>query len=170
MHAELIALRLVHVVGGVLWVGFAAYNTFFVIPTLTELGPAGGPVMAGLQKRKMLVVLPALAIITILAGLRLMMVVSANNGPGYFQSRMGQTFGAGAVLAIIATVLGFGIVRPSMDKVGKLGAERAGASPDRQKAIDAEMGRLRARAQWSGNLSTWLLLATAVAMAVARYI
>lgn len=41
-----IVLRLVHVVGGVLWVGFAVFGAFYLVPSIAETGPEGGKVMA----------------------------------------------------------------------------------------------------------------------------
>jgi hypothetical protein len=50
MAAEVLVLRLVHILGGIAWVGFAAFNTYFLIPSLGEAGPAAGPVMGGGHK------------------------------------------------------------------------------------------------------------------------
>ena len=54
--------------------------------------------------------------------------------------------------------------------VGALLAMRPGATPEAQRTIDAEVAALRARASWSGQASTAALIASAAAMAVARYL
>src|SRR5688500_5509174 len=70
MNAELIVLRLIHIVGGVFWVGSALFTAFFLMPTLMQAGPsAAGPVMGGLQQRKLMVWLPVVAVLVMLSGL-----------------------------------------------------------------------------------------------------
>ena len=51
MELLLLVLRLVHVVGGILWVGFAVFVPFYLAPAIAEVGPDGGKVMAALQRR-----------------------------------------------------------------------------------------------------------------------
>lgn len=170
MNAELIVLRLVHVVGGMLWVGFAAYNTFFLLPSMAEAGPAGGPVIAGLQKRKLFVILPILALLVILAGFRLMMIAGQGSNGAWFHSRSGMVFSAGALIAIVVFVFGVTVVRPTMNKVMALSAERAKASPDRQATLDGEIAKLRRRAEIASKASTHALLLTSVTMAIGRYV
>lgn len=43
-----IALRLVHIVLGALWVGMMAFTVFFLTPAIRDAGPEGGKVMAAL--------------------------------------------------------------------------------------------------------------------------
>lgn len=170
MNAELLVLRLVHVLGGIAWVGFAAFNTYFLIPSLGEAGPAAGPVMAGLQKRNLFMVLPILALLTILAGLRLLMITSTGFSGAYFATRPGAAYLAGAVAGIAGFLIALLRTRPAMVRAGALLATRPSAAPDAQRAIDAEVGRLRASASSSGQVSTLLLIASAASMAVARYL
>ena len=67
MAAEMLVLRVVHVLGGVFWVGAMMYNAFFLMPALSQAGPAAGPVMAGMQQRKLFMWLPIVAVATMLA-------------------------------------------------------------------------------------------------------
>ena len=48
---EIIVLRLVHIVGSILWVGAAVFNMVFLAPTLRRVGPSAGPVMVALRRR-----------------------------------------------------------------------------------------------------------------------
>lgn len=170
MHAEIIFLRLLHVVGGMLWVGFAAYNTFFLIPAFADAGPAAAPVFGGLQKRKLFVFLPIIATLTILSGVRLLMIASEGFSAAFFQTRMGLTFTGGGAIGIVGFVIGLLLTRPSMDKAGALMAKRGTASPEEQREIDAKVAKLRALGATSGLWSTALILIAGVAMAVARYL
>src|SRR5690606_39679892 len=78
MAGELLVLRLLHVMGAIIWVGGMSFSTFFVMPAVAQTGPAAGPVMAGFQRRKVFIWMPLTAIVTILSGFRLLMIVSSN--------------------------------------------------------------------------------------------
>ena len=82
----------------------------------------------------------------------------------------GMTFGTGAVLAIIAALIGVFGNTPTAKRLSALGAsiQSGGRSPTAEQA--ASMAMLQARlARLSYAAGTLLLLATA-AMAVARYV
>src|SRR5215212_6125823 len=109
MHAEVIVLRLVHILSGIMWVGTAAFTTFFLFPAMTSAGPAAGPVMTGLRDRKLLVAIPAFAGLTMLSGLRLLWIVSGGSFAAYAASPVGRGFTFGAVSAILGFVIGMAI-------------------------------------------------------------
>ncbi len=73
MNWLMIVLRLIHVGGGAMWVGMMAFMTFYLTPALAEAGPDGAKVMAALQKQRIMVVMPIIALLTIGSGLWLMM-------------------------------------------------------------------------------------------------
>ncbi|SRR5258705_6910282 len=156
MNWLMIVLRLIHVGGGALWVGMMAFVTFFLTPALNEVGPDAGKVMQALQKQKIMIVMPAIALLTIISGAWMMMRLYA--GPSDFAaSRMGMAINLGAAAAILAFLLGVVFMRPLM--------MRAMTATD-----PAEAQRLRAR---GAMLSQWvarMLLFALAAMAVARYL
>ena len=170
MMAEMLVLRLVHVLGGVFWVGAMMYNAFFLMPTIAQAGPAAaGPIIAGFQQRKLFVWLPIVAILTMLAGVRLMMIQSANFSSAYFGTPMGRTYLAGGAMAIIAFAIGFAVNRPAMTRMSELGAAMASANDSAKAAMQGEMAMLRKRSGVGTVVVTWLLIGAAAAMAVARY-
>ena len=61
MDPLVIVLRLIHVVAGALWVGMVTFATYFLQPALQESGPEGGKVMAAVQRRGLMTVMPILA-------------------------------------------------------------------------------------------------------------
>ena len=168
MQAELIVLRIVHVLSGIIWVGTAVFMGFFLGPALSTMGPAAGQVMGGLQKRKFMIVLPTVAVLALLSGFRLMMIVSGNFGPGYFQTSSGRTFAGAGVLATIAFLVGIVINRPTMVKMGQLQQSMA-SDPVSKDAIAAEIKKLQNRMMFAGSVVTLLLIVAAVGMAIARY-
>jgi uncharacterized membrane protein len=169
--AELVVLRLVHVMGGIFWVGAMMYNTFFLMPAMTSAGPqASGAVSKGLMARHLFTVMPAVAILTMLSGLRLMQITSHGFTATWFQSRSGSTFAIGGLAAILGFVGGLLLARPTMMKMGATMAERAAAPADRHAALDSQIAALRSRGAIVNGVVSFLLLAAAAAMAVARYL
>ena len=153
----MLVLRLIHVGGGALWVGMMAFMTFYLTPALAEAGPAeSGKVMAALQKQRIMVIMPLIALLTIASGLWLMM--RTYGGPGALAAtRMGMALNVGAAAAIVAFLIGIIFMRPLV--------MRAMTATD-----PAEAQRLRARGATLGRWVARLLMLALGAMAVARYL
>lgn len=166
---EVIILRLIHVLGGIMWVGGGAFNALFLLPAMASAGPAAGPVMAGLQRRRMMTVLPIIALLTILSGLRLLMI-NGSMAPAYFQSRQGMTFSLSGGIAIVGFVVGLTLVRPAMVKAAQLAAAQATAPESERASMGAEIGRLRRRGAIGNTLVAYAVFLAAAGMAVARYL
>lgn len=169
MSGELLVLRLVHVLGGIFWVGGMMYMTFFLGPALAQAGPAAAPVMAGLQQRKALVWFPVIAVITILAGIRLMMISSLGFQSAYFASTSGKVYLISGLASVIALVLGLAVVRPGMQRMAGIAARLATADEAERATLQAEVARLRSSGAMMQRVVTWLLIGAAVGMAVGRY-
>jgi uncharacterized membrane protein len=171
MSSELVVLRIVHVLGGIFWVGSGLFTTVFLAPALGQLGPAGaGPVMGALQQRRLFTILPVVAVLTILSGVRLLQIASGGFSPVYFDSRTGQTFLWSGVAAVIAFLLSLLVARPAMVRMGQLSASMATMPEAERGARSAEIGRLRRRSGLASIAATVLLIGAAVGMAVARYL
>jgi uncharacterized membrane protein len=168
--AELIVLRLLHVVGGVLWVGTGVFNGVYLLPALGASGPAAGSVIGHMRDRKLFTVLPIIALLTVLSGFRLMWLTSGGFPAAYFASTRGATYAAGGVAALIAFLLGVLVVRPAAVRTGQLAERVATADASQRETVAKEMAALRGRSTSVGNVVTVLLLASAAAMAVARYL
>ena len=169
MHAELLVLRVIHVVGGIIWVGSGVLMGLFLAPALATLGPTAGQVMGALQKRKMMVFLPAVAILTILSGLRLMMLASKAAGGAYFATNTGKTIAAAAAAGLLAFLVGITFNMPIAKKMAKINQEMA-SNPANKDALAAEAKSLQQRAATMGFVVLGLLLLAATGMAVARYV
>ena len=167
----LILLRLIHILFGVFWAGTAIFNAIFLLPAVRALGPAGGPVMQEIAgKRKLPVYFFISGILTVLSGFGLYWHDSAGFTNGFMRSAGGMTFGIGAILALVAVLLGVFVVTPAAIRAGKLGAEMAagGRPPTPEQA--AEMQRLQATLGKMAVVAAGLLTLTTIAMAVARYV
>jgi uncharacterized membrane protein len=156
MNWLMLVLRLVHIGGGAMWVGMMAFMVFFLTPAMAEAGPEGGKLMAALQRRRIMVIMPIIALLTIGSGLWLMMRLYG--GPGNLAgSRMGMALNVGALATIVAFLIGIIFMRPAM--------MRATTTTD-----PAEAQRLRARGATLGRVVARLLMLALGAMAVARYL
>jgi uncharacterized membrane protein len=165
-----ILLRIIHIVGGVFWVGATIFTAAFLLPALREAGPDGAKVMEGVARRKFMEIMPLVAILTMLSGLWMFYRASGGFNAGYFASRAGMGYSTGGALAIIAFLIGMTVVRPSMVKVTELARTAAQAPAEEKGRIMGAIGPLRARANKAGNIVATLLVFAAVAMAVARYL
>jgi uncharacterized membrane protein len=171
MKGELLLLRLVHILGGIFWVGGLMYTSFFLVPVVKSSPGVAGQVMAGLQKRRLFIVLPTVALLTIASGLRLLMIDSAGFAGSYFSTNAGRIYGAGAVGAIGAFLISMLVSRPAFVRVAKLGASLGTATDEGGRQLIAmEMQRLNKRATVANGIVVVLLMSTAAGMAVARYL
>jgi hypothetical protein len=171
MRAEFLVLRLVHILSGTVWLGSGVFTAIFLIPALSGSPAVMGQVVAGLERRRYFVLVPVIALLTMLSGLRLLWITSAGFAPGYFATGTGRTFAIGGVAALVAFVLSLGVARPAAVRAGGisglLGANPA--SPDRERLL-AELDRLRRRGAMATAFAIGFGIAAASGMAIARYV
>lgn len=170
MTTELLLLRLVHIVGGIFWVGSTLLTTFFLFPALATVGPAAGEVFAAVQRRKLSAYLLAAALLTVLSGLRLLWITSGGLSSAYFDTPPGMGFATAGTTAIVAFLLGILVSRPAAMRAAQLGAGMASAPPERRAALAAEAAVLRRRSAVTGTVVAALLVLAAAGMSVARYL
>lgn len=171
MKAELLTLRVIHIVGGIFWVGSMMYTTFFLVPVIRSSPPVAGQVMAGLSKRRLFTILPIVALLTIASGIRLLWIASAGFDDSYLSTSTGRAFSLGAGAAIVAFLLSVLVSRPGFVRVGKLGVSLAAATDEAtRQPLMAEMQRINKRVGTANTAVAVLLLLTAVMMAIARYL
>jgi uncharacterized membrane protein len=164
-------LRLIHVLGGILWVGGAVATAFFVVPAANATGPAGGQVMRELvQVRKLPMFLSLMGPFVLLSGIWLFYIASGGFQSVYMRSGPAMGYSIGATAAIIAAIVGAGFAAPNAKKLGQLGQQiqSAGGPPSPEQA--AEMKRLQAKLGTLAKAASGLLIVAATMMAVARYL
>lgn len=170
MDFGLLIARIVHVVGGVLWVGTMYFLAVFLGPALGDVGPEGGKVMGALMRRKWMVFLPIVATLTVLSGFYLYWRASSGFASDYMGSGPGMTYGTGATAAIIAFIIGMTVTRPAMTKALELSQRMGSADASERETIAATIAKHRSRGAAGGRIVVVLLLIAAVAMAVGRYV
>lgn len=170
MHAELIALRLIHIVCGIFWVGSGLFSAIFLAPALASSGADAGRVMAALAQRKLFVVMPVAAVLTILSGARLLSIASAGFTVSYMRSPSGRMFAWSGTFAIVAFVLSLVLGRPFMLRAGKLAAAAASAAEGERARLLAQAAAARRIGGIASTIALVLLVLAAAGMSVARYV
>ena len=154
-------LRLVHIVAGGFWAGAAILMGWVVAPAARSVGPAAGPFMQALLKRRITTVLLTTGSVTVAAGLWLWAIR---------QPTMGRwqdwALAIGALSAIAALTIGIGLQRPTAARVQALGAQiiSAGAPPTTEQS--AEMGRLQGKMGRYGSTLAYLFTVALAGMAL----
>lgn len=162
---EQVALVFLHIVTGFMWAGGAIVVGFWIVPAIQEAGPAGGPVMAGIMKRKWVLFMTVTSWTAILTGLRLYMIRFST---AWLTSAEGIVITLGMLLAIGAAVIGLVSQRPTSVKMAAVAeAVRAkGGPPSPEQA--AEMKALGERLARIAKVTAFHLLGALVLMAAHR--
>ncbi len=166
----LIVARLIHILGGVFWVGAMMFVTGFLIPSIGEAGPDGAKVMAGIARRKFMQIMPVVAALTILSGIYLYSRVSAGFEVGYMKSWPGHVYAVAGGMSVIAFILGVTITRPAMIKAAALAQAASTAAAGERESLFSQAQALRSRASKVGRIVVLLLVVATVGMAIGRYL
>jgi hypothetical protein len=172
MDPLMLVLRFLHVAGGALWVGSVFLLTAFVGPSAAEVGPASGPMMSTLvRKRRLSVVIGGLAVITLVAGWSMWLrgVMEVGSVERYVGSTFGLVLTMGGVLATAAAAIGIPGVARKTERLVDIGDEvRASGGPPTEDQR-SEMASLGAAVRRNGLIVLTLLILSVGAMATARY-
>jgi uncharacterized membrane protein len=163
-------IRATHVLLAALWVGATFFITYFLFPSLQETGPAGGPVMGALMRRKLPVFQASLGGITVLTGFYLYYRFTSGFDPAVSGSRGGMVFGTGGLCGLAALIIGGVVVSKNAKKMSELGARLATAPEAERGALAAQMATHRARAAAAGRIVMILQMIAVVLMAVGHYV
>jgi uncharacterized membrane protein len=159
-------LRIVHIVGGVIWVGGTLTMTFFIGPTIGATAEAGQKFVGHLMNNlKFSNRMSAAAGLTILAGV-ILYGLDARAGAAWQRSGMGIGLGIGAGFAIIGFIFGILIGRTT-NAMARLGAQFQGKPTSDQMT---QMQTIRKQQATYSNISAAALILAVVFMATARYL
>jgi hypothetical protein len=146
-------VRAIHILSGVIWVGFAIVLVTLVMPAISSEGRGAlGAYMAKSGTR----IVGIAAGLTFLSGIYLFATVHRGD-----TSATGITLGIGALSAILAGALGGAIG-------GGAGRQLAKLTPGPESA--AKAAALRNRMVLGGRLQSSFLILSVICMAIARYV
>jgi uncharacterized membrane protein len=170
----MVVLRLIHIVAGIFWVGATIVLAAFLLPAARTVGPSAGAVMTELMERRRLQRWINIAMtLAILAGFALYGIDSRISGGGFGRSAAGMTYGVGALLAIAAAGVGGAMAQRTARKLGAIARQMQDAQRSGDAAVAslaAEAAPLQQKLARALAIMSWLLILSAAAMAVARYL
>jgi uncharacterized membrane protein len=170
MNTLIIILRIIHIFGGVFWVGVSLFNVGFLQPAVRATGAEGQAVMRYLtQKTRLLMTTYSAATLTLLAGLILYWIVSGFR-LSFLTSGYGLTLTIGAIAGIIAWILAMFVVRGIFSQMQGIGQaiQAQGGPPTPQQMT--EMQALGARLVKVGQIGVVFMVIALLGMSAARYV
>jgi uncharacterized membrane protein len=158
-------LRIIHIVGGVFWVGGSLIMTFFVGPAAGATGEAGQKFVGHLMNnQKFSSRMAAASGSTILAGL-ILFGLDARAGEAWIRSSFATGLSIGAGFALIGFIVGILIGRITK-AMAQLGTQMQGKpAPDQLTRMQA----LQKQLSTYSLISTAALVLATLFMAIARY-
>jgi len=166
MHIVTLILRLIHIFGGVFWVGASLMMSYFVAPTAVATAENGQKFIQHLIGRtRFSTMMAAAGGSAVLAGILLYLIDSGGFTSAWMTSGAGIGFGIGGVFGLIGFVFGIMIGRNNT-ALGKLGAQIQGQPTPEQLA---QITAIRKNLGMVTPIHTWALILATLFMASARY-
>jgi uncharacterized membrane protein len=164
-------LRVLHVLLAAVWLGMTCFVALFLFPAVGETGPAAGPVMGALMRRKVPAVQASLGGIVVLTGLYLYWRFTGGFDPALSATRAAMVFGTGGILGIAALIVGGSVVSRNGKKMASIGARLASMADGAERsAAVAEMTAARHRALIASRIVLVLQAIALATMAVGHYV
>ncbi len=166
MDNEIVTLRIVHIVAGVLWAGGAVTAAFVIVPGLESAGPDVMRQIGPKLGRRISIFLHATGLSTIVFGL---ILIARTPGRGFdqlFTNGWGWAIGIGLIGSVVGLAIGSAGNFAGM-KAGKIGAQLKGP-PD--PATVKQIGMLRNRFRMGTRAAAVLIVISVGTMAAARYV
>lgn len=169
-QAVVLFLRLMHVVGGVFWVGAMTVFAWFLFPAVRAAGPEGGKVMQQVMAgRNLGRWMGTAAFVTVGSGLILFGWFAHISRGAWMKTPAAHGYAFGALVALVGLGIGLGIGMRSMMRMQRIAREAVPVSGAPTAEQAAEMQRLQARAATAAKVASTLLLISAAVMGTARY-
>jgi len=159
-------LRIIHIVGGIVWVGGTLIMTFFIVPTVGATAEAGQRFVGHLMNNlKFSSRMAAASGSTILAGFILYWIDSQGFTSQWMTSGAGRGFGIGAAFALVGFVFGI-LVGRTTKAMAQIGAQMQGRPSTEQLS---QMQAVQKQQRTYSIITTVTLILAVVFMAIARY-
>ena len=166
----LLGLRIVHVGSAMIWFGGAIIGGLFLSPTATALGDSAQPFMDHLmRRRRMGVMFPVVAALTVLAGALLYWRDSGGLQSAWITSPTGAAYTIGGAAAIASFVLGFILVAPSIAEQSAVRNELVASGGVTTQAQHERLRHADRLMRLAGRVDLPLILVAGLTMATARY-
>ena len=167
-----VLLRLLHIGGGIFWVGGAFTFFLFVAPSLERLAPPDRKTFLDglIGQRRFASIILAAATITILAGAALYWRASGGLHPAFVSSGVGLGFTIGGLAGLGAWLIAALVIGPTFTRLSGLSDEILVAGRAPTAAEGARLAGLGARLRLASRALLTFLAIAALFMAISRYI
>ncbi|MBV6449451.1 MAG: hypothetical protein MHPDNHAH_00161 [Anaerolineales bacterium] len=165
----ILILRVLHVGGGIMWVGSAALYLLFLVPAARASQSAGQKFMQTLGP-KFGAMMGLVTTITVLSGALLYARFAIGGLSFIWTTGVGLGFTVGGIAALASYAMGVAVLGKTQERIGKLGAEMASAQGAPNPAQVQEMNRLQSSLMKAYQFDFVLLVIAMLGMAVARYL
>ncbi|CAG0937346.1 hypothetical protein TFLX_06271 [Thermoflexales bacterium] len=171
MDIVVLVLRLLHIFGGIFWVGASFMLVGFISPAVQASGQVGGQVMQRLMTGSRFSSIFGLsAMVTMLAGVLLYWRVSGGLQLAWITTAPGLALTIGSLAGIAAGVIGGGVAGRTGEKIGQLNAQLGHNQGAPSEAQLSELQGLQQKMKRAQRLSVGLMIIAVVGMAIARYL
>ena len=167
----MVILRLIHILGGVFWVGTVFFLAWFLLPANKTTGQAGLVVMQDvMMRRKLSVYLMTAMGLTILSGLLMYgRTIMITNGE-WAHTTMARVLGFGALCGIVGGGLGGSVSKATGLRMAAIGKAIQDSGQPPTESQKAEIAALQAKNEKVMRYVAILLILAVAAMASARYL
>ena len=165
MNNWIIVLRLIHVIGGVFWVGTSLLFDFFIIPSIRANDQSGQKFLGHVINTHIGEAHGISAILTALAGAGLYWIDSQGFASAWTRSAAGLGFGIGAIFGffgVITGVLGALPLRTLAETAARI---QESPTPEQMEKIQVAQKRLFV----ISRIDSAVLILALIFMATARY-
>jgi hypothetical protein len=168
----MLVFRVLHIVGGVLWVGSTFLFSAFVGRAAAAIGPAAGPMLHQLVvEQKVTKAITGISIVTVAAGGFVYWhdLQIAGSLADFIETDFGLALTIGAVLGITAMFWGIFQVGEKVEQMVAFAGSALTAQGPPPPEVVAEMDRRGAQLRRNGAIDLLLQLGAVIAMSTARY-
>ena len=169
MDVLVIALRIIHILSGVLWVGGAALFFFYIEPAINKLGPDGEKfVDEVVNRRKLPIYFVTLSTLSVLGGVILYWRASSGIDFTWITSAPGLAFTVGGIAALAAWLGGNLLIPSTLGQLMAVGAQMTASDGPPSPELVGRLHAVQKKLHTIGMVDIVLLGVAVIAMASAR--
>ena len=166
MNLAAIVLRIIHIFGGIFWVGVMWYNVLFFLPRLKTFGQDRGRIMQTLAGPPLPQYMTIAGSATALSGILMFWYTSAGFSRAWLATNSGIVLTIAALLGIYVVVEGLIVQRPTAMRLAELGRQVAAAGGPPNPAAMREMEQLSSRLERIAYRYAYITALTTAGMAI----
>ncbi|HET6947525.1 MAG TPA: hypothetical protein VFJ45_06905 [bacterium] len=170
MNLVMVILRIIHIFGGIFWLGIMWYNVLFFLPRVKTFGQERGRIMQMLSGPPLPQYLTLAGAGTALSGILMFWYASAGLNKAWLATPTGVVLAIAGLLGIYVVVEGLIVQRPTAMRMAELGRRAALAGGPPNPVVTEEMQKLSSRLERTAYRYAYVLALSAIGMAAFRYV